>query len=117
MFQMLVELLGYARKLLPLMELYAARKPVQVARDPALHEFLNYAAEALRADRADLLELRSGVEAVQQRLRVIDDQSAALQRDLARIADQQRTIMIGVMIAAVAAAGAFITAMIAISRH
>ena len=117
MFQILTELLGYVRKLLPLMELYVMRRPAQPTRDPAMEEFQNYTAEILRASRADLMELRSTLEGVHQRLKVIDDQSVTLQRELARIADQQRTMMIAVVIAAVGATGALITAIIAASRH
>ena len=117
MFQILTELLGYVRKLLPLMELYIARRPAQPVRDPATQEFQNYTAELLRATRADLMELRSTLEGVHQRLKVVDDQSIALQRELARIADQQRTMMIAVVVAAVGAIGALITAIIAVSRH
>jgi hypothetical protein len=117
MFQILTELLGYARKLLPLMELYIARRPAQPMRDPATEEFQNYTAELLRANRADLMELRSTLEGVHQRLRVIDDQSVTLQRELARIADQQRTIMIAVVVAAVGATGTLIAAVVAMSRH
>src|SRR5579859_6782459 len=110
MFQILTELLGYVRKLLPLMELYAMRRPAQPVRDPATEEFQNYTAELLRASHADLMELRSTLEGVHQRLKVIDDQSVTLQRELGRIADQQRTMMIAVVIAAVGATGALITA-------
>jgi len=117
MFQILTELLGYARKLLPLMELYAIRRPAQPTRDPATEEFQKYTAELLRANHADLMELRSTLEGVHQRLKVIDDQSVTLQRELARIADQQRTMMIAVVIAAVGATGALITAIIAVARR
>jgi len=117
MFQILTELLGYVRKLLPLMELYVMRRPAPPTRDHATEEFQNHVAELLRANRADLMELRSTLEGVHQRLKVIDDQSVTLQRELARIADQQRTMMIAVVIAAVGATGALITAIIVLSRR
>lgn len=117
MFEILTELLNYARKLLPLMEFYAARKAAQPARDPGQQEFQSYAAEALRANRADLMELRSTIEGVHQRLRVIDEQSVAVQRELARIADEQRMILIAVLIGAIGAVGALVTAIIAVARH
>ena len=117
MFEILTELLSYARKLLPLMELYVARRPAPPIRDPATQEFQLYVAESLRANRADLMELRSVVESVHQRLKVVDEQSLALQRDLLRLADQQLAILIAVLIAAVASVGALITAIIALSRH
>ena len=117
MLQLLTELLGYARKLLPLMELYAARRPAQPVRDPATLEFQSYAADALRSHHSDLVELRSALESVQQRLRVIDDQSVSLQRELSRVADQQRTLLIAVAIAAAASVGAFVMAIILVARH
>ena len=117
MFEILTELLSYARKLLPLMELYVARRPSQPVRDPATQEFQAYAAELLRQNRADVMELRSTLEAVNQRLRVMDEQSISLQRDLSHIADQQRLTMIAVLVAAVASIGSLITAIIAISHH
>jgi hypothetical protein len=116
-FQILTELLGYVRKLLPLMELYTARRVVQPMRDPETQEFQMQIAEGLRSNRADLVEMRSTIEGVHQRLRVVDDQSVAIQRELARIADQQRTMMIAVVIAAVSAAGALITAIVAVARR
>lgn len=117
MFEILTELLSYARKLLPLMELYVARRPSQPVRDPATQEFQTYAAELLRQNRADVMELRSTLEAVNQRLRVVDEQSIALQRELSRIADQQRLTMIAVLVAAIASIGGLVTAIIAISHH
>lgn len=117
MFGILVELLGYARKLLPLMELYAARRPSQSPRDPATQEFQSYAAEALRSNHADLMELRSALELANQRLKVVDDQAVTLQRELSRISDQQRTMLIAVLVAAIASAGALIAAIIVLSRR
>lgn len=117
MLELLPELLGYARKLLPLMEIYAARRPAAPVRDPATQEFQAYAAEILRANRADLMELRSAVESLQQRQRVIDEQSVALQREIARAADQQRAILIAAIVAAVCSLGALITGIIALARH
>ena len=117
MFAILVELLSYARKLLPLMELYAARRPSQPMRDPAAQEFQNSVSELVRSTRADLVELRSALETVNQRLKVVDDQSVALQREVARIADQQRTMSIAVLVAAIASVGAFIVALIALVRR
>ena len=117
MFGILTELLGYARKLLPLMELYVARRPAQPVRDPAAQEFQIYAAESLRTTRVDLMELRAAVESVNQRLKVVDEQSVALQRELSRLAEQQRAILIAAMIAAIASVGALVTAIIAVSRH
>ena len=118
MLELLMELLGYVRKLLPLMELYTARRMATApVRDTASEEFQNYAAEVLRANRADLMELRSGVEAVQQRLRVIDEQSSALQRETTRMIDQQRMILIAAVVAAVASVGALIVSIVAIARH
>jgi hypothetical protein len=113
-----MELLGYARKLLPLMELYTARRMATApSRDTASEEFQSFAAEALRANRSDLMELRSGLEAVQQRLRVIDEQSSALQREAARNIDQQRTIVIAAIVAAVGSVGALIVSIIALARR
>ncbi|HWY67864.1 MAG TPA: hypothetical protein VNX88_04315 [Terriglobales bacterium] len=117
MLQLLTELLGYARKLLPLMEIYAARRPAQPVRDPATQEFQSYTADALRAHHSDLVELRSAFESVQQRLRVIDDQSVTLQRELSRVADQQLTLLIAVAIAAAASVGALVMAIILVARH
>jgi len=117
MFEILVELLSYARKLLPLMELYALRRPPQPMKDSAAQEFQNQASELLRSTHADLVDLRSALETVNQRLRVVDDQSVALQRELARIADQQRTMSIAVLVAAIASVAAFIVALIALVRH
>lgn len=117
MFAILVELLSYARKLLPLMELYAARRPSPPVRDPAAQEFQNQASELLRSAHADLVELRSALETVNQRLKVVDEQSVALQRELARISDQQRSMSIAVLVAAVASVGALIVGIIVLARH
>lgn len=117
MFEILPELLSYARRLLPLMELIAGRRVAQPVRDPATQEFQNYAAELLRANRADVMELRSAIESVNQRLRVVDDQAVALQRELARTADQQRAMMIAVIVAAVASVGALVTGIVALARR
>jgi hypothetical protein len=117
MFELLTELLGYARKLLPLMELYAARKSAQPARDNAAQEFQAYAAEVLRANRADVMELRSALETVHQRLKVIDEQSVASTRELSRVADQQRMLTIAAIVAAVASVGALILCIVEVARH
>jgi hypothetical protein len=118
MLEVLMELLGYARKLLPLMELYSARRMATASvRDSASEEFQSLATEALRANRSDLMEVRSGLEAVQQRLRVIDEQSAALQRETTRLVDQQRTLLIAALVAAVASVGALIVSIIALARR
>jgi hypothetical protein len=116
MFEILIELLGYVRKLLPLMELYVARRPAQPARDPATQEFQTYTAELLRSNRAELMELRSVLEGLNQRLKVIDEQSVALQRELSRMADQQRAIFVIVVIATLISAGALIAAVVATHR-
>ena len=117
MLAILLELLSYARKLLPLLEIYAARRPAQPVRDAAAEEFQIYAAEALRANRADLMEVRSTLEAVHQRLKVVDEQSIAMQRELSRLADQQRATVIAAAIAAVASVGAMIAAIVAAAHH
>lgn len=117
MLQLLTELLGYARKLLPLMELYVARRPSQPVRDPATHEFQSYAAEALRSQQSSVMELRSSLESVQQRLRVIDDQSVSLQREVARMGDQQRILLIAVSVSAFASLAALVMGIILVSRH
>ena len=117
MLQLLTELLGYARKLLPLMELYAVRRPAQPVRDPATQEFQSYTADALRSHHSDLIELRSTLEGVQQRLRVIDDQSVSLQREMGRMADQHRILLIAAAIAAVASLASLMISIILISRH
>lgn len=117
MFQILTELLGYVRKLLPLMELYMARRPAQPVRDPANDEFQRHLAEALRGNRENLIELRSTIETVNQRLRVIDDQATSHQRDLSRMADQQRMMLIAVIVSAVASVGALIAAILAVSHR
>lgn len=116
MLALLIELLGYIRKLLPLMELYAARRPTQPSRDPATLEFQANTAELLRLNRAELIELRSTLESVNQRLKVIDEQSVALQRELSRMANQQRAMFVIVVIAAVISAGALIAAIVAPHR-
>jgi hypothetical protein len=54
------------------------------------------------------MELRSTLESVNQRLKVIDEQSVALQRELSRIANQQRAMFVIVVIAAVISAGGLI---------
>src|SRR5690242_2284276 len=102
MLQLLTELLGYARKLLPLMELYAVRRSAAPVRNAAAEQFQSDMADALRSHHSDFLEVRSAVENMQQRLRVIDDQSVTLQRELSRMADQQRTLLIAAAIAAFA---------------
>ena len=117
MLQLLSELLGYARKLLPLMELYAARRPAQAVRDPATQEFQSYATDAFRSHHSDLLELRSAVEGVQQRLRVIDDQAVSAQREISRIVDQQQILLIAVAIAAAASVGALVLGIILVAHH
>ncbi|HWC18238.1 MAG TPA: hypothetical protein VG498_14550 [Terriglobales bacterium] len=117
MLQLLTELLGYTRKLLPLLELYVARRPPQPMRDSATLEFQNFAADALRSHHSDLVELRSALEGLQQRLRVIDDQSVALQREVSRVADQQRTLLIAAGVAAVASVGGMIFGIILALRH
>ena len=114
MFQILTELLGYVRKLLPLMELYMARRPAaQAARDPMSEEFQRHMADALRANRESLMELRSGVETINQRLKVLDEQATAQQRELTRLADHQRLMMIIVIVSAAASLGAFVAAIFA----
>ena len=117
MLQLLTELLGYARKLLPLMELYVARRPAQPMKDHAAQEFQSYTADALRSHHSDLLELRSALEGIQQRLRVIDDQSVGLQREVSRVAEQQRTLLVATVVAAVASVGALVFGIILASRH
>lgn len=117
MLELLTELLGYARKLLPLMELYTARRIASPVRDRAAQEFQSYTAELLRATQSDLLDLRAGLEGVQQRLRVIDDQSAALQRETARIVDRQRIVVIAALVSAVASVGALILSIVALARR
>jgi|SRR5215468_3587409 len=117
MLQLLTELLGYARKLLPLMELYAVRRSAQPVKDSATEQFQSYAADALRSHHSDLLDLRSALESVHQRLRVIDDQSATLQRELSRVADQQRTLLIAVAIAAAASLGTLVISIVLVTRH
>ena len=116
LLRLLTELLSYARKLLPLMELYASRRAAPT-RDPGAQEFQQHAAEMLRDNRRDLLELKSGFEAIQQRLKMLDEQAIAAQQELARIADRQRAILIAVVIAAVASIAAVILGLIAVLKH
>jgi hypothetical protein len=116
-FEVLTELLSYARKLLPLMEIYTARRVSQPVRDPATQEFQAQVVEVLRSSHADLVDMRSTLEGVNQRLKVVDDQSVTMQRELVRIADQQRTMMIAVIIAAVASVGAMVTAIVMVARR
>ena len=113
MFEILIELLGYVRKLLPLMELYVARRPAQPARDTATQEFQAYTAELLRSNRTELMELRSVLEGLNQRLKVIDEQSVALQRELSRMANRQRAMLVVVVISAVISAAALIAVIVA----
>jgi predicted nucleic acid-binding Zn-ribbon protein len=115
--QLLTELLTYARKLLPLMEIYAARRSSAPVRDPATHEFQTYAAELLRASRSDLMDLRSALEALNQRLRVIDDQAVALQREVAQAADRQRIMVIAIALACVSSLGTLILCIVMVSRR
>ena len=117
MLQLLTELLGYARKLLPLMELYAVRRPAQPIRDSATQEFQSYAADALRSHHSDLIELRSAIENVQQRLRVIDDQAVSVQREVSRIADQQQTLLIAVAIAAATSVGPLVIGIVLVAHR
>ncbi|HWC17350.1 MAG TPA: hypothetical protein VG498_10055 [Terriglobales bacterium] len=117
MLQLLTELLNYARKLLPLMEIYAARRTVAPVRDSATQEFQNYAAEVLRASRSDLMELRSAVEAVNQRLRVIDEQAAALQREVAQAAERQRMIVIAMALALISSVATLVMCIVILARH
>lgn len=117
MLQLLTELLGYARKLLPLMELYAVRRSAAPIRDAAAEQFQSDVAGALRSHHSDLLEVRSALENIQQRLRVIDDQSATIQRELSRMTDQHRTLLIAAALAAVSSVGALIIAIVLLARH
>ena len=116
LLQLLTELLNYARKLLPLMELYAGRRASHV-RDAATQEFQQYAAEMLRDQRRDLMELKSGFEAIQQRLKFLDDQATATQQALARMVDRQRAIMFGVVISAVASISAVVLEIVVVVRR
>jgi RNA processing factor Prp31 len=116
LLRLLTELLSYVRKLLPLMELYASRRATP-GRDPGAQEFQQHATEMLRDNRRDLLELKSGFEAIQQRLKVIDEQTVAAQREAAKIADRQRTIMIVVVIAALASIAAVILGIVMAVRR
>lgn len=117
MFEILTELLGYARKLLPLMELYMARRSAHPVRDSGNDELQRQIVEALRANRESLMELRSAVETVNQRLKVVDDFATAHQRELSRIADQQRTMMIAVIVSALASIGALAAAVVLATRR
>lgn len=116
LLQLLAELLSYARKLLPLMELYTARRAAPV-RDSAVQEFQQSTAEMLRENRRDLLELKSSFESIQQRLRVLDEQAIAGQQELARIAHRQQGITIAVVISAVASIIAAIFGIIIVVRR
>lgn len=117
LLQLLSELLNYARKLLPLMELYAGRRAVPV-RDAATQEFQQYAAEMLRDQRRDVMDLKSSFESIQQRLKFLDDQAlAAQQQQLTRIADRQRAITIGVVISAAASIAAVILGVVVVVRR
>jgi hypothetical protein len=117
MFQLITELLGHLRKLLPLLEIYTARRPVAPVRDPAMEEFQRYAAEVLRENRRDLMELRSVSESVNQRLRVLDEQSASMHRDLGRIAAQQRALLTAAVIAAVGAVGTLVVSILILAKR
>lgn len=117
MLQLLTELLSYARKLLPLLEIYAVRRTSAPVRDSATQEFQNYAAEVLRGTRSDLMELRSALEAVNQRLRVIDEQAVALQREFAQAADRQRIMVIAVALAAISSIATLILCMVILFKH
>lgn len=117
MLQLLTELLGYARKLLPLMEIYAARRSAAPVRDSATQEFQSYTAEILRANRADLMQLRSVVEGVHQRLRVIDEQAVTLQQELAHMADRHRMMAIALAIAAASSIATLVMCIVLLTRH
>lgn len=116
LLQLLSELLNYARKLLPLMELYAGRRAVPV-RDAATQEFQQYAAEMLRDQRRDVMDLKSSFESIQQQLKFLDDQALATQQQLTRIADRQRAITIGVVISAAASIAAVILGVVVVVRR
>jgi hypothetical protein len=113
MLEILTELLGYARKLLPLLELYAGRRSA-APTDSATQQFQHYAADALRANRTDLVELRSAIETLNQRLKLIDDQALELQREVARITERERILLILIVVSALASVGAFVVTLIAI---
>lgn len=117
MLQLLTELLNYARKLVPLMEIYAARRSSAPMRDPATQEFQTYAAELLRASRSDLMDLRSAIETLNQRLRVIDEQAVALERAVAQAADRQRTLVIAIALACVSSVATLILCIVLIARR
>jgi hypothetical protein len=117
MFKVLIELLGYARKLLPLMEIYTVSRASQPVRDPLTEEFQNQVSEVLRANRNDLLELRSALEAVHQRLKVIDDQSATLHRQITEVAGQQRTLLFGIVLVATLALASLVTSVLALVKR
>ena len=112
MFEILTELLGYARKLLPLMELYMARRSSHPARNSGNDELQRQIVEALRANRESLMDLRSAVATVNQRLKVVDDLATAHERELSRIADQQRTMMIAIIVSAAGSIGALVVAIL-----
>jgi chromosome segregation ATPase len=116
LLQLIPEVLSQMRHLSALVEAYAARRAANPEREAAMQEFQQAVAEALRESRQDSMELRSAIEAVQQRLKVIDEQSVALQQGLARIADTQRTLLVAATMAAAAAAGALIAAVILLVR-
>ncbi len=116
LLQLLAELLGYARKLLPLMELYAARRAAP-GQDSAAQEFQQSTAEMLRDQRRDLMELKSSFEAIQQRLKVLNEQAIAGQQELARIAERQRAIMIAAVISAAASIAAVVLGVILAVRR
>ena len=99
------------------MELYAARRTARPVRDSATQEFQSYTSEALRSHQHNLMELRSALESIQQRLRVIDDQSVSLQREVARMADQHRILLIALTVSAVASVATLVMGIILVSRH
>ena len=117
MFEILTELLSYIRKLLPLMELYMARRSAHPVRDPGNDELHRQIVEALRANRESLMELRSAVETVNQRLKVVDELATAHQRELSHIVDQQRTMMIAIIVSAAASLAAFVIAILLLSHR
>jgi cytochrome c-type biogenesis protein CcmH/NrfG len=116
LLQLLAELLGYARKLLPLMELYASRRTAPI-HDSAAQEFQQSVVEMQRENRRDLLELKSSFEAIQQRLKVLDDQAVAGQQELARIAHRQQGIAVAVVVSAIASIAAMILGIIVAVRR
>ena len=117
MLQLLTELLHYARKLLPLMEIYAARRGSAPVRDSTTQEFQTYVAEILRASRSDMMDLRSALEALNQRLRVIDEQAVAMQREIAQAADRQRTMLIAVALACASSLATLIICIVIVGRR